>query len=331
MTLIDSYIHSVRRLLPRETRDDVAAELRDALLTQIEAEQEGRGRALTEEEVARLISRFGEPRAVASRYGAPNHVIGPKVYPLFLVAAKGVGVLIGVIALVRIVVVAFSADAPLTAIGGVVGRASLSALVLLAIVTVICARLERLPIPWPRGEAWTPTLPSAHGHVQPPRSARRVVPRRETLTSLAMLTFGLMWWTNAVPLADWMLWRWLPIAPARLLIDLTPFAIGILLAGMAADAVALLQPRLVRTHEAAYVTIACGLLGFIGVALFGGPLVVATRSGASAESAASVTNTVFAWGLAGLALLSIFYVWFIVQGWVRATPGHGSPRAAPTS
>ena len=54
----------------RNERDDIAAELRDILESQIEAEEAGRGRPLTEEEVAAIlkkyrISRSGSPQATA--------------------------------------------------------------------------------------------------------------------------------------------------------------------------------------------------------------------------------------------------------------------------
>jgi len=50
MNQIDAYLDAIRRLLPRGTRDDVVAELRDALLTAIASEETERGHRLTDAE-----------------------------------------------------------------------------------------------------------------------------------------------------------------------------------------------------------------------------------------------------------------------------------------
>jgi hypothetical protein len=39
MALLDRYLQAVRKRLPRSQRDDIVAELRDILLSQIEAEE----------------------------------------------------------------------------------------------------------------------------------------------------------------------------------------------------------------------------------------------------------------------------------------------------
>ena len=66
MTLLDRYLEAVRRRLPRNQRDDIGAELRDVLLSQIEAEEASRRRPLTDDEVAEMLKRFGRPMSVAA-------------------------------------------------------------------------------------------------------------------------------------------------------------------------------------------------------------------------------------------------------------------------
>ena len=328
MNQIDAYLDAIRRLLPRETRDDVVAELRDALLTQIESEETERGHRLTDAETDSLLARFGAPRVVAARYGAQSYLIGPRMYPVFVFVAKAIAVLIGVIALIRIGVVSFGAEEPLAAAAGVIVRALVMMLILVAIAAIGLARLERLPLPPLPWETWVPRAHGAHGPALPGWGRRPVVPRSETLPSLAWLTFWLVWWTGALPLGDGILFRWLPIVPTQIVADLSPFVIAVLIAGIAGDAIALAQPRLARLHEAAQLVTSCGLLALTALALRAGTLVVATNTAAGAQKAASVTNIVLIVCLAGLALVSIAYVVEIVKGWIRATPGRAGSASA---
>jgi len=244
---IDAYLDAIRRLLPRETRDDVVAELRDALLTEIESEETERGHRLTDAETDSLLGRFGAPRVVAARYGARSHLIGPRMYPVFVFVAKAIAALVGVIALVRIGVVTYGAG-PGAVVSSVVVPALLMLLILLTGVVLLLARAERLPLPPLPWETWVPRAHGAHGPALPGWGRRPVVPRSETLPSLAWLTFWLVWWTGALPLGDWILFRWLPIVPAQIVADLSPFVIAVLIAGIAGDAIALAQPRLARFH-----------------------------------------------------------------------------------
>ena len=102
MTLLDQYLKAVAAQLPKDTRDDIVAELRDMILSRLEAKEEELGRPLTEAETETILREVGHPLAVAGRYhtGA-NHVIGPELYPYFLFAVK-----IGLAALVVITLIA---------------------------------------------------------------------------------------------------------------------------------------------------------------------------------------------------------------------------------
>jgi hypothetical protein len=327
---IDTYLDAIRRRLPRATRDDVIAELRDALLTEMEAAQAEHGRDLTTGEIDQLLARFGAPRAVAARYGARSYLIGPRMYPVFMFVAKAFVCVIGVIALIRITIVSWGAEAPLAAAAGVVIPAFVMIVLWISLAAIILARAEQLPLPQLPWETWIPRTSAPHVPVLSAPGRRTMVPRRETVSSLATLTFWLLGWAGALPLGEWMLWRWLPIAPTQIWTDLTPYVIGLLVAGIAVDAIALAQPRLVRLHEAAQVVTSVGLLVVIGLALRAWPLVVPAIAGARADKAASVTNVVLILSLAGLALFSIACVAAIVRCWMLATPGHRGRSATTT-
>ncbi|TQS40435.1 HAAS signaling domain-containing protein [Cryptosporangium phraense] len=83
MDLIDSYVADVVELLPRRQRADVARELRELLIEEV---QDGGA-----EEVLR---RFGHPAEVAARYGQPVTLIDPADTRRFLTLAVGGAVLI---------------------------------------------------------------------------------------------------------------------------------------------------------------------------------------------------------------------------------------------
>ena len=82
MDMLEDYLRAVSRLLPRAQREDVVAELRDEILTRIEAREAERGRALTPDETEQLLREVGHPIVVAARYrNEPQHAVGPALYP----------------------------------------------------------------------------------------------------------------------------------------------------------------------------------------------------------------------------------------------------------
>lgn len=98
MTLLDQYLKAVAAQLPKDTRDDIVAELKDMILSRFESREEELGRPLTEGEQEAILREVGHPLTVAGRYhtGA-NHVVGPELYPYFLFAVKiGLAALVGI-------------------------------------------------------------------------------------------------------------------------------------------------------------------------------------------------------------------------------------------
>lgn len=89
MTLIDQYLAAVAAQLPRDKREDITAELRDALMERVEAREAELDRAMTETETEGLLREFGHPLTVAARYrGGPDHLIGPELFPYWWFAVK---------------------------------------------------------------------------------------------------------------------------------------------------------------------------------------------------------------------------------------------------
>lgn len=101
MTLIDLYLAAVAAQLPRDKREDIAAELRDALMERVEAREEELGRPMTEAETESLLCEFGHPLTVAARYrGGPDHLIGPELFPYWWFAVKAALLILVVVTLI---------------------------------------------------------------------------------------------------------------------------------------------------------------------------------------------------------------------------------------
>jgi len=109
MTLTERYLKAVAAQLPKTSREDIVAELRDVLQTRMEDREEELGRPLTEADEEAVLREFGHPLSVAARYGSgPQHVVGPELYPWWMFGVKvGLMALIcitAISAIVRIVV-----------------------------------------------------------------------------------------------------------------------------------------------------------------------------------------------------------------------------------
>ncbi len=87
--MLEDYLRAVSRLLPRAKRDDIIAELRDEILTRIEAKESELGRRLTDSETESLLREVGHPIVVAARYrDEPQQAVGTALYPYWAFAVR---------------------------------------------------------------------------------------------------------------------------------------------------------------------------------------------------------------------------------------------------
>ena len=102
MDVIERYLEAVAAQLSTEDREDIVAELRDLILSRVEAREEELGRALGDEEKEAILHEIGHPLVVAARYRkGPDSLIGPELFPYWLFGAKaGLIVIAGLQALV---------------------------------------------------------------------------------------------------------------------------------------------------------------------------------------------------------------------------------------
>jgi hypothetical protein len=88
MELLDRYLGAVRKHLPWERQDDIIAELRANLESQVEEKEEELGRPMTGAEAEAWLKQVGPPMQMAARYHAPRYLIGPGLFPIYWYVMK---------------------------------------------------------------------------------------------------------------------------------------------------------------------------------------------------------------------------------------------------
>lgn len=140
--LLDRYLHAVGKYLPASRRGDILAELSANLLAEMDDKESELGRPLTAAEQSALIKTHGRPFQVAAGYLPQHYLIGPIVFPYYVLILKvSVTLCAFFYFLVNAIVLAvngFSAAALL----GLILRFPFTALITAAWVTMIFAALE---------------------------------------------------------------------------------------------------------------------------------------------------------------------------------------------
>ena len=100
MNLIDIYVSEVGRRLPSKTRADIEAEIRSALEDMLDERSQKAGRPVDDEMVFEVLKEYGNPEKVAASYLPERYLIGPSLFPIFLILVKVILLITGVLALV---------------------------------------------------------------------------------------------------------------------------------------------------------------------------------------------------------------------------------------
>jgi hypothetical protein len=163
MNLLERYLHAVGQYLEAGTREDVLAELRVNLLAEMDARAEELERPLTEGEIAAILQAHGQPMLVAARYLPQRSLIGPGIFPVYLLTLRKAApfvVLIYVLARALSLVFADSGTDLAEGIGLSLLQLIPTLLLFWGIVTMVFAILEFAQ--WQYGKsasanAWNPT------------------------------------------------------------------------------------------------------------------------------------------------------------------------------
>jgi hypothetical protein len=112
MELLDRYLQAVKKHLPWQRQDDILAELRVNLESQLEDREAELGRPLTTREAEDWLKQIGPPIQIAARYQPQQYLIGPAIFPTYWYVMKLVSVwamaVYGIVSAIQI----FSADNP---------------------------------------------------------------------------------------------------------------------------------------------------------------------------------------------------------------------------
>lgn len=88
--LLSRYLQAIGDHLPAATRDDVLAELRANLQAQLDDRAEALNRPLTDADIAPILQQHGRPFLVAARYLPQQSLIGPALFPYYLMTLRKV-------------------------------------------------------------------------------------------------------------------------------------------------------------------------------------------------------------------------------------------------
>src|SRR5512142_3158079 len=94
MTLIDLYVAEVGKRLPMRTRTDIENELRSTLQDMLEDRSQKSGRPVDDEMVKDLLREYGPPDKVAATYHSTQYLIGPRLYPFFVMVVSVLSVVL---------------------------------------------------------------------------------------------------------------------------------------------------------------------------------------------------------------------------------------------
>lgn len=302
MQIVERYLESVKKCLPKEQADDIIKELSENIASQIEDKETELGRNLSELEIEGILKQHGHPLIVASRYRREQgsvafgqQLIGPALFPFYIRVLK---FNLGLTSLVILVVFAalFAAGQP---IGNVTQVLIDQLLIQFVIVTLIFWAMNKKFVVHP--DRWDPRKPYAVRHpaivdeIPGPR-----IPRAKSVSQFIGLLIAMVW------LRIMLHAPFLVFGPAAAFLNFSrswdrlyvPIVILIFI-GMVSAAVTFVRPDWVRFHRAMRIARRAGGLVLCSLILrSGGPMVIATAlENANASRVAQVVNQAFYYGV----------------------------------
>ena len=293
MELIDRYLNAVRFWLPRATEDDIIAELREDLRSQTEDRETGLGRALNEDELAALLKQRGHPMSVASHYLPQRYLIGPALYPVYMVVVRLVivWVLLPICILIAAPLTIATAVDPTLAGIQAIWNTAMGCVFALGVITLVFAIIERHPIR--ELEKWDPRkLPNLPARPLKSLSDPKPVDRAAAILEMvfsalfSVLLLHVIWFRNSFDLGDAQvvlapIWR--HVAWLLLLLFASGIAIGWISLAFRAN---------VRLRSAMRIAVDVASFGVLGVLANAGPLITVTVRRLSPDQMAQVTKGV---------------------------------------
>ncbi|KAA3663041.1 MAG: hypothetical protein DWQ04_11755 [Chloroflexi bacterium] len=92
--LIERYVYEVGQHLPRKMQGDIQLELSSLLHDALDERAAETGKEPNTEMAAALLREFGKPESMAANYRPERYLIGPTLYPTFIVVIKIVSIVL---------------------------------------------------------------------------------------------------------------------------------------------------------------------------------------------------------------------------------------------
>jgi hypothetical protein len=86
--LVDTYVSEVGRRLPKKIRADIEAEIRSILQDMLDERSQKSGKSMDEEMTLEVLRADGSPDKVAATYLGDRYLIGPRLFPTFLLVLR---------------------------------------------------------------------------------------------------------------------------------------------------------------------------------------------------------------------------------------------------
>jgi hypothetical protein len=99
-TLIEAYIEEIGQQLPNKTRADIQAEIRSLIEDTLADRSQAAGREVDDEMVVEVLKEFGSPEKMAASYLPERYLIGPRLYPIFMLVIRIVTIVVAVVAVI---------------------------------------------------------------------------------------------------------------------------------------------------------------------------------------------------------------------------------------
>lgn len=347
--IIERWLEAVAAQLPPETRADITDELRELIVSRMEAKESDLGRDLTPAEVEGVLKEIGHPLAVAARYRAgPDSLIGPELLPWWLYGVKaGLLVLLAIHALSLVVTLVSGPREPGQAIAQAFHGFFGSGLTLIGALTLAGAIMEHYrirpkwmtewrakdlslfglsdPLTWGvKAREATQASGSAGLNLKPVQvHAGRAGPASEAVFSFLALGLFVLWWLGLVSfpglasfeIAD----QPVTVAGAPVWTALYAPILAFALAQMAVDLFTLINPTAERLRALFRAGVAVGNLVLLWALVQAGDLFLLSSAGEMATVAINRDLLTLDWlrmidergrDLAGVgATLSILLTW----------------------
>lgn len=330
MDMLDRYLQAVKFFLPANQQHDIARELSENLISQIEDREEELGRPLDESEQADILRRHGHPMLVAGRYRSGQQLIGPVFFPLYLFSLKaGLGVALLVTVVLAIVTAALHGDPVRHAVAAMLsfpGRA----LMVFAWTTLGFAALDLAQARLRLSGNWDPrTLPKVAIRDQQ-------ISRLRTLCELVFQMAALVWFL-LLPNAPVLI-----LGPAAAIVEFAPPArtayvplLVVILATMALHTVDFARPYWTRSRAMLRLSVAFMSLlvfAFLAVADHFVSAAALTRDPAATERVVRVIDASFRIGFAVAAVIATVEIVKILRrlkqlGSLTVSPDSAAARA----